>query len=327
MQEDPCLQVVQGQLVVRPPSEGTYHLVMKNFPYREYFITVERGERWEFNQNYIKMDSYLLKLMDKKQFLGVDKITLSQKKLSFRVLAHSNETIKAHVFGQYFINERLESTQLASARSNCPHLTEDHVFFPKRENSYYSEGQIPDEIKYVYDRRSKETFIGNTLEKPSALVKRHYARETAQEDEVVEIGRDFAQKQKGAMETAYHSNGNRLLGFCGKQARGARGDSRRADIEQADLFLPMKGFVKGNLRPTPDGMVEIDFEEEGITLDTDFSSFEILIHDKNSFIREQVHVSDFLETSKLENFPKNDLRLPCSKDQGKVYDHERKAYT
>jgi hypothetical protein len=63
--------------------------------------------------------------------------------------------------------------------------------FAAYENTYLSEKNLSDEINYVLERKGKQTFMGNTLEKPSGLVKRHFNKKTTAETEHLEVERDF----------------------------------------------------------------------------------------------------------------------------------------
>lgn len=50
-------------------------------------------------------------------------------------------------------------------------------------NVYLSEKSLSDEVKYVLERKRKNTFMGNTLDKPSSLLKRHFVKVTQQDQE------------------------------------------------------------------------------------------------------------------------------------------------
>lgn len=53
---------------------------------------------------------------------------------------------------------------------------------------YESNNAIGDEIKYVFDRQKRPNQMGNTLDRPSLLMKRNFTRSTNTVDQVVKKG-------------------------------------------------------------------------------------------------------------------------------------------
>ena len=64
--------------------------------------------------------------------------------------------------------------------------------FASWKNLYEGNNNIGDEIRYVFDRQKKGNKMGNTLDKPSLLMKRQFVRTTDTNDENINKGDGFA---------------------------------------------------------------------------------------------------------------------------------------
>lgn len=93
-----------------------------------------------------------------------------------------------------------------TSRKICPVYQKEEFLLAYVENSFLSERKLADEIQYVLDRKNKEIFMGNTLEKPTMLLKRHYNKETIQLEEQLQMGRDFKDKNAGQNDLAGMKN-------------------------------------------------------------------------------------------------------------------------
>ena len=51
-------------------------------------------------------------------------------------------------------------------------------YFARWNNLYQSNRQLSDEIRYVFDRKKLESQLGNSLDRPSLLMKRNFVRKT-----------------------------------------------------------------------------------------------------------------------------------------------------
>ena len=52
----------------------------------------------------------------------------------------------------------------------------------ENKNVFQNEKRLSDEVIYVYNRKEKKNFMGNTLEKPGMIVKRNKLGETKETD-------------------------------------------------------------------------------------------------------------------------------------------------
>ena len=65
--------------------------------------------------------------------------------------------------------------------------------FAKWKNMFESNNAIGDEIRYVFDRQKKDNRMGNTLERPTLLMKKLFTKTTSTNDEVLKSGTSYAQ--------------------------------------------------------------------------------------------------------------------------------------
>jgi len=65
--------------------------------------------------------------------------------------------------------------------------------FAKFKNMFESNKDIGDEIRYVFDRQSKDSQMGNTLDRPSILMKQNLTRITQTKQEVLQAGTSYTQ--------------------------------------------------------------------------------------------------------------------------------------
>lgn len=54
-----------------------------------------------------------------------------------------------------------------------------------------SNKKVSDEIRYVFERKQLEGKLGNTLERPSLLIKKNFIKETSIDSENLGLGENF----------------------------------------------------------------------------------------------------------------------------------------
>lgn len=70
-----------------------------------------------------------------------------------------------------------------SLDTNLPPLVYKQVGFDNRLSLYLNNRKLGEEYTYVLDRKTKQRFIGNTLDRPQILLKRTFVRDTDTIDE------------------------------------------------------------------------------------------------------------------------------------------------
>jgi hypothetical protein len=156
-------------------------------------ITVHKGEYWQ--GSFILKNNQLLSSSSQKEVLELMSIDAKQDQANLDIsmnLKNFSEHSRVHVFATQF-------------SSNCPLLLWDSINdsvrdtismtkfpFAKWKNMFESNNDIGDEIKYVFDRQKRQNQMGNTLDRPSLLMKRNFTRITNTVDQVVKKGTQYA---------------------------------------------------------------------------------------------------------------------------------------
>jgi dTDP-D-glucose 4,6-dehydratase len=74
--------------------------------------------------------------------------------------------------------------------------------FAHWKNMFESNNAIGDEIRYVFDRQKKDNRMGNTLERPSLLMKKLFTKTTSTNDEVLKKGTNYTEHDLQSREVA-----------------------------------------------------------------------------------------------------------------------------
>lgn len=67
--------------------------------------------------------------------------------------------------------------------------------FAQWKNILMSNRELSDEFRYVFDRKYAERALGNTLDRPKLLLKRHFLQNTQISEEVLNQGSSYEQVQ------------------------------------------------------------------------------------------------------------------------------------
>ena len=128
----------------------------------------------------------------------------------------------------------------------------------KNKNKYLNNKILSDEMQYVLDRKQYEINLGNSLEKPSLLLKPQFIRDTTTEI------------KKGKEGEAFRDNYDRMDKECCYMAKRCMPgmafdiDGYKAGGIKVHDFINMSPFIKENLVPNENGEVilkDIDLNE------------------------------------------------------------------
>ena len=267
-------------------------------------IKVHKGERWPLSQNYLVKEDEILRLNNQFNYLVYNDLKVVENKLSLKIASNKPSTVKVHILGfnHHPTNEKnlkmgFESIQVVESN--------DSYAVASSLNSYFNQKSLSDEVKYVLERKRKNRFMGNTLEKPSGLTKRHFNKKTQAQNIQLEAGR--------AHQDAINNMARKVA--VGRQATGAS-YIRAVDYkcDQFNNFLLNKGSLIANLKPNQDGLVEAD-----ITNLNCFGTLMVVVEDSRRTLSEIVD-------HKFNKIQKTKMALSESKSANKVYQYERDAF-
>ena len=283
-------------------AEGLYR-----FTYRELqvsiIINVHKGKRWEASPEFLVKDKSIIKLVNQSLYIAYNNFKVEGKKVSFNVLSNNMKTVQVHAFAYSYFPTTFNSIFQSVKQFKVSDGTESFQL-GQNSNVYLSQKGLSDEIKYVLERKRKNTFMGNTLDKPSSLLKRHFVRETQQDQEQLKGERDFeASKKKLAKSRQTIS-----LPVV-RRAGGAV-----YNIDNLNTFLGKEGWGAYNVLPDENGLVSFELPDAEC-----YGTLLLIIKDsKNSII----------ETRPLESKGKEitPITLTESKKANKVYLYDRIAH-
>lgn len=173
-------------------EEGKYKFIYAGEIDFAMFLTVHPGKRWSYCEAYIDCKDKLSKMLGDLNYMTLENCTFDSatNNLKLKIRGNQMSETKVHIMGYLHLAENTELISRTS-RKICPVYQKEEFSLAYVENSYLSERKLADEIQYVLDRKGKEVFMGNTLNKPSMLLKRHYNKETTQLEEQLQLGKDF----------------------------------------------------------------------------------------------------------------------------------------
>ena len=226
------------------------------------------------------------------------------KSIKAKIISHQPQTVKVHVLG---LNHHPENFEVFQANIEGFKVNDEiETFkFASFENVYLSEKNLSDEINYVLERKSKSTFMGNTLEKPSGLLKRHFNKKTTAENEHLEVERDYTQLDGTADRKANVSN---------VQRQNIRGSGANYTVIQLNSFLKNNGSNLLNQKIEDNG--ELNITEEQFQKLKGFNTLMLVIEDSKSSIVQVLKNT----SSDIQSKP---ITLGDSKTANKVYLYER----
>jgi hypothetical protein len=219
-----------------------------------------------------------------------------------------SEKIRAHLLVYNYLPQEkqlIESEVSAFSKKGSPQ-SRNSFDIGQNSNIYQSGKRVNSEVIYVNDRKTKSSFMGNTLEKPGMIIKRNKLGQTSETIPVMPPGtnyqtqQSFGQQQKSAMLR------------CGAPLMKCSPMMRPCNQAIKTLgFLSHPGKIFTNVK-IENG--EISLPEEA---KSQFSYSIIVLSDGSS-------TSLFEVNSLLGETTKSDCRLPSSKQAGYIIQHERK---
>jgi len=149
-------------------------------------ITVHRGQYWE--GNFILKKSEMFQSSAQKNMIRIDEVkhnlVENQSNLKIQMNNFSDKT-RVHVYAQQFQNNFPDSLRDEIELALVSEIGVTSFPFVLWKNMFISNNEIGDEIRYVFDRQKKDNLMGNTLDKPTLLMKKQFVRNTETKNEVL----------------------------------------------------------------------------------------------------------------------------------------------
>jgi hypothetical protein len=268
-------------------------------------ITVIQAERWKFSNSFVAEKHQLTKMISDLSYMTVENISVKGGKVKAKINCNNPSQLKVHALGFTFYPNYFQTLH-NTCRKMCPHYVRETFGFPQCSNSFMSEKLLGDEINYVLNRKNKPSYVGNTLEKPPVLLKRHFNRDTTENAEQLQTGKDFKNKDLGENKGAFIRE---------EKAKLSMPPPRTFMVNKISDFLANGSMTLTNLKADKDGNIEFDLPKNA-----NLCTIRLLASD----VMANTSV-DIPLTEVTNNY--NDVRLQTSKREGSIYGANRVALT
>lgn len=160
-------------------------------------LNVHSGKYWDSEDFIITRDKIIENKKSAQKILSIADLKVSEEQDEVLIkIQNADKSTRLHIYAYQYLNPsnftfvnylRDLHTKDYNAKSSKQALS-------KWSNIYLDNRKLNDEIQYVFDRKNLERQMGNSLEKPSLLLKRKFIRDTVTEKEVLEAGTAYEKK-------------------------------------------------------------------------------------------------------------------------------------
>lgn len=162
-------------------------------------IIVHKGQNWE--GNFILKKNQMFQSAAQKNVLRIEGVAsekTSETETTLKIeLNNYSDASRVHIFAQQFSCNQSSTLRDTLEDAIASKIALTKFPFAKWKNMYESDQAIGDEIRYVFDRQKQASKMGNTLDRPSLLMKRNFVRNTDTVEEVLKVGTQYAKHDLG----------------------------------------------------------------------------------------------------------------------------------
>ena len=311
--KQPCIQIENDLITIKDLEDGSYELSIDNENIK---IIVLKGEKKRLiGDNLIYKNHISMPNKNKKELVA----QTSSTKDAINVKLHGSlQYAKAHLVTLNYdlSNKRRFLEKQKSFNKSEESLPEPEFLINRKENIYRSGARLSDEVMYVYERKNKTEFMGNTLEKPGVLLKRNKIEETLEHEE--QLGQSADYKKHSAainvhrmMDARQCEENYPMQEQCmTHNSYRKAGGSYMPDIIPKD-FIENPGKLYSNLK----------IENNEINIDKNLLNHSslayLIVTDGHKNILVEIDAKDI-------EVQKKDIRLQESKPKGFIYSYDRK---
>ena len=245
------LKLSKNKLEIEGLNKGSYLLRIKDTD-ETIKLVVHQGSYWKNSNLMITKENLIYKsnlvptlLIEDIEIRSVD----NKDEMSFSIYSDDPKTTRVHVFAYQFINQEInEFCNVLQNNIKDEEVTSIPII--KNTNEYLSNKILSDEYFYVLNRKKESRHLGNTLEKPTILLKRTCIKETTLENENLQTGKDWKEKREIRRRTI------RML----KNSKSRSKSKSSHNLPQKDMnrflnFLKYPCLILSNLTPDSDGKI------------------------------------------------------------------------
>eukprot|EP00826_Nyctotherus_ovalis_P061594 TRINITY_DN877_c0_g3_i1.p1 TRINITY_DN877_c0_g3~~TRINITY_DN877_c0_g3_i1.p1 ORF type:complete len:1387 (-),score=537.00 TRINITY_DN877_c0_g3_i1:3078-7238(-) len=241
-------------------------------------IQVHEGVYWKENKRFIMKEYSMVENEEREGFVKIKSIDFEDKKegksqMHIEIDSPEKANWRVHVLLFKYLPEDLDALTLRLLAKNR-HTVSEH-FFKRWKNLYLAERELGTELRYCFDRRNQERFVGNTLEKPKLVLKRNFLKSTSTLEEKVTEGTKYESRSepRDMVEKAAYSSqmetggGTRGVGkgmrmMCHRYGgeMDVKPDEDRVSTYQN--FLALEPLVSANCMGNHEGKLSIELDNK-----------------------------------------------------------------
>ena len=285
------VKIQNNILTIDNLQSGRYLLFLND---KNLQIVVHRGSKKNLNGVNIINDDYIFGLENKRNAL-VGEVSEDENNFILNLEGDLEDT-RIHL-----LSSNYKENFFKGNLSQCPPDSNMKYLKKTKNNSYFSEAKLSDELIYVYNRKTKNTYLGNTLDKPGMLLKRNKVVETKENKEILQQGTGYVQNR---------NNLNHYRTQCGGALYNDCKVINQIEIVYLREFFKNPGQILPNLKPENNKLFikKSDFENQSFVY--------AIVNTKDTSIIVEINTKD-IEVEKI------DLRLEESRKKGFVYRYDR----
>ena len=241
-------------LEISPPHSGNYILFLKSLDLA-ININVHKGKIWE-TRNYIILKDQIIENSENRHPIHFESLHLEEEgsdNFTLKLKVNKNSiNPRVHLMAYQFLTNNNPNELFNSIVDNLNNqtITSTHPF-QKWRNIYISNKQLHEEIQYVLDRKHLERYMGNSLEKPSLLLKRQFVRDTVTDIQNTKEGTDYDNIDPSSSEKAFM--------LCDRKNKKMGDFKKELDDSLSSFhnFLEFCPLIINNLIPDKEGNLTI----------------------------------------------------------------------
>ena len=300
-----------GNIIIPKLNKGNYRLVINR---RVTEIKVIKGKVMDIPDFIVTEKGEIRYNNNVETSIAIKNISYKNNKI--RIKLNKNNKSKAHprvhIDCVQYLPEKLNKNLLSFTQSqffNYKTRNEEQKFYLKKnKNNYLNNKILSDEMQYVLDRKQYDINLGNTLDKPSLLMKPQFIRDTTTEIKKGREGESF--KHKKAKKAKYAEECCEIEDIGGSASL----EAERDEMIRVHDFINISPYIEQNLTPDENGEViikNVDLKE--------YSFLHILCFDKTSCSEDCFYINNGVTSLR-------DLRAVNEFDINKNYCEFRRLY-
>ena len=185
-------------LIIPKLSKGDYKLHLDS---EEYKINVIKGKVMDIKDFIICEDGTIISNSIVEKPIALENVSYKNNELKIKLNKNNKSTTRPriHINCVQYLPKHFNTNLLYYYDTSFyKYIISNEVKsfnMNKNENKYLNNKILSDEMQYILDRKQYENHLGNSLEKPSLLLKPQYIRDTTTEIKEGEKGEEFINKK------------------------------------------------------------------------------------------------------------------------------------